>query len=84
MIVLPHVYPTVVHMLAAAAERAPDREALVLGTKRLTYREYWADDPQFDSTNLSLIAADDPCPLVTVEMLRQTFRFALKEMSRSE
>ena len=49
-----------------------------------TYREYWADDPQFDSTNLSLIAADDPCPLVTVEMLRQTFRFSLKEMSRSE
>ncbi len=48
-----------------------------------TYREYWADDPKFDSTNLSLIAADDPCPTVSVEMLRQTFRFALKEMSRS-
>ncbi len=48
-----------------------------------TYREYWADDPQFDSTNLSLIAGDDPCPLISVEMLRQTFRFALCEMSRS-
>ena len=37
---LPHVYPSVVHMLADAAERAPDREALVCGDERLTYREY--------------------------------------------
>ncbi len=39
---LPHVHPTVVHMLAAAAERWPDREALVCNDQRLSYREYFA------------------------------------------
>lgn len=39
---LPHVYPTVVHMLAAAAERWPDREALVCGPDRLNYGQYFA------------------------------------------
>lgn len=33
-------FPTVVHMLSEAAKRAPDREALVVGGDRLTYREY--------------------------------------------
>ncbi len=32
--------PTVVHMLAEAARKEPDREALVCGEKRLTYRHY--------------------------------------------
>lgn len=36
----PRVVPTVVHMLAEACELAPDREALVMGEERLTYREY--------------------------------------------
>jgi long-chain acyl-CoA synthetase len=37
---LPPVHATVVAMLAAAAARAGDREALVCGDERLTYREY--------------------------------------------
>ncbi len=37
---LPMVYPSVVHMLADAAERVPDQEAIVCGDDRLTYREY--------------------------------------------
>jgi long-chain acyl-CoA synthetase len=37
---LPHVYPTVVHMLAATAGRWPEREALVCGADRLNYRQY--------------------------------------------
>ncbi len=36
---LPHVYPTVVHMLAAAAQLAPQREALVCEGERLSYNE---------------------------------------------
>ncbi len=37
---LPRLYPTVVHMLADAAEHAPVREALVCGEQRLTYAQY--------------------------------------------
>ena len=37
---LPHVYPTVVHMLADAAAHAPERLALVCDEDRLTYAEY--------------------------------------------
>ncbi|HEX5612454.1 MAG TPA: AMP-binding protein, partial [Burkholderiales bacterium] len=37
-----HAYPSVVHMLAAAARQAPDAEALAEGATRLTYREYAA------------------------------------------
>lgn len=37
---LPPVFPTAVHMLAAAAAAAPDREALVCGAERLGYEEY--------------------------------------------
>lgn len=40
MTALPPVHATVVHMLAAAADRWPDREALVCGAERLSYREY--------------------------------------------
>jgi long-chain acyl-CoA synthetase len=32
--------PTVVHMLADAAARAPDAEAVLCGADRLTYREF--------------------------------------------
>jgi long-chain acyl-CoA synthetase len=39
---LPPVYPTVVHMLAAAAAEAPDAEALAFDNSRLSYREYAA------------------------------------------
>lgn len=37
---IPHIYPTVVHMLADAVTRAPDQEALVCGSERLTYAQY--------------------------------------------
>jgi long-chain acyl-CoA synthetase len=37
---LPHVFPTVVHMLADAAARAPDSIALVCGERRLSYAQY--------------------------------------------
>src|SRR5690606_16207597 len=37
---LPHVFPTVVHMLVEAAAHAPDREALVCGDERLSWAEY--------------------------------------------
>lgn len=37
---LPHVFPTVVHMLDDAAAKAPDRTALVCESERLTYAEY--------------------------------------------
>jgi long-chain acyl-CoA synthetase len=37
---LPEVFPSVVHMLAAAAKAAPEREAVSCGGTRLTYAEY--------------------------------------------
>lgn len=37
---LPNVHPTVVHMLALAAERAPAATALVVGEERLSYAQY--------------------------------------------
>jgi long-chain acyl-CoA synthetase len=37
---MPLVHPTVVHMLAAAAARAPTREAVVVGDVRLDYAGY--------------------------------------------
>ena len=39
---LPQVFPTVVHLLADTASRFPEREALVLGEERLSYRDYLA------------------------------------------
>ena len=39
---MPHAYPTVLHMLAAAAEAAPNRTALRCGDEQLTYRDYLA------------------------------------------
>ena len=38
--VMPHIFPTVLHMLAAAGDAAPERVALRCGEERLTYREY--------------------------------------------
>ena len=38
---IPIVYPTVVHMLAAAAAEAPHNEALVCQDERLTYAQYF-------------------------------------------
>jgi long-chain acyl-CoA synthetase len=37
---MPHIFPTVLHMLAAAADAAPDRIALRCADERLTYRDY--------------------------------------------
>ena len=37
---LPRAYPTVVHMLADAADRVPHGEALVCGERRLDYASY--------------------------------------------
>lgn len=37
---LPHVYPTVVHMLADTAARSPHADALVCAGKRLSYAQY--------------------------------------------
>src|SRR6185295_280172 len=37
---MPHVFPTILHMLAAAGDAAPERVALRCGEERLTYREY--------------------------------------------
>lgn len=39
---MPHVWPTVVHMLADAAQRAPEHAALVCGDETLSYRQYAA------------------------------------------
>ncbi len=37
---LPELFPTVVHMLADACSRSPEREALICGSETLTYAEY--------------------------------------------
>jgi long-chain acyl-CoA synthetase len=37
---LPEVHPTVVHMLVAAAQQVPEREALVCQGERLSYAQY--------------------------------------------
>ena len=39
---MPPVYPTVLHMLAAAVDARPDRVALRCGSEELTYRDYGA------------------------------------------
>lgn len=39
---MPRVWPTVVHMLADAAKRAPDHVALVCADESITYRQYAA------------------------------------------
>ena len=37
---MPHIFPTVLHMLAAAGEATPDRVALRCADEQLSYREY--------------------------------------------
>ncbi len=59
MTTLPHIHPTVVHMLADAAERWPDREALVCDADRLTYKEYLAAVSGFASELRELGAAGE-------------------------
>src|SRR5690606_13320093 len=39
---MPHVWPTVVHMLDDAARRSPNGVALICGAEQLTYRQYAA------------------------------------------
>jgi long-chain acyl-CoA synthetase len=56
---LPTVYPTVVHMLAAAAVEAGEAEALVFDDRRLTYRDYAACVAGFAAELISLGAEDE-------------------------
>lgn len=63
-----------------AEEESPSELDEVFCKLLTVYREYWSDDPCFDSTGLSVIAADDPCPVVTADMLKRTFHFAIDEM----
>ena len=39
------------------------------------YREYWADDPEFDATNRTLAMPDDPPPIIDDAMLRIMFQY---------
>lgn len=55
---LPHVHPTVVHMLAAAAEQAPGREALICQGERLNYAQYQRCVAWFADELLALGARD--------------------------
>ncbi len=57
MQVLPHAEPTVVQMLAAAAQAAPHGEALVFGDRRLDYAGYLACVAGFARELQSLDAA---------------------------
>jgi hypothetical protein len=42
------------------------------------YRSHWRNDPQFDSTNTVRAAPHLPSPVVTLDMLLRTARYALK------
>ena len=57
--ILPPAEPTVVQMLAAAAQSAPDREALVYGDRRLDYAGYLAGVAGFARELQSLGAAGE-------------------------
>ncbi|MDP6184599.1 MAG: AMP-binding protein [Gammaproteobacteria bacterium] len=61
---LPRVHATVVHMLADAAERWPEREALVCGTDRLSYGEYLAAVAEFAHELCQLGARDERVALL--------------------
>ena len=39
------------------------------------YREYWADDPEFDATNRILAMPDDPPPIIDNAVLRIMFQY---------
>ncbi len=62
---LPPVYPTVVHMLAAAAVEAPSAEALAFDDRRLTYRDYAACAAGF-ATELQAIGAGPGTRVATI------------------
>jgi long-chain acyl-CoA synthetase len=55
---LPHVHPTVVHMLAEAARQVPEREALVCQGERLSYAQYLRCVAWFADELLALGARD--------------------------
>jgi long-chain acyl-CoA synthetase len=61
---LPHVFPTVVHMLAEAVRAAADREAVVCGADRVTYAEYLASVAALAHELLALGAAGERVALV--------------------
>jgi long-chain acyl-CoA synthetase len=55
---LPTVYPTVIHMLTAAAVAAPEAEALAFDDRRLTYRDYASCVTGFAAELIQLGAED--------------------------
>lgn len=54
---LPPVHASVVHMLVDAAERAPDREAIVCGDERMNYSQYLSAVASFAEELIELGAA---------------------------
>lgn len=49
------------------------------------YRDYWANDPDFDATNRCLAFPNDPAPLIDEALLRTTFRYVADcEMNRGQ
>ncbi len=46
------------------------------------YREYWASDPVFDTTNRDLALPDDPPPVLDAALLKVLFRFVWEEEQR--
>ena len=44
-------------------------------TQMGVYREYWADDPNFDTTNRTLAMPNDSPPIIDDAMLRMMFRY---------
>ncbi|MBI4969493.1 MAG: long-chain fatty acid--CoA ligase [Rhodospirillales bacterium] len=67
--VLPKVHPTVVHMLAEAAEKSPSATALVLGEDRLTYAQYRDRVAQFAQELLGLGARGQRVALICANSL---------------
>jgi long-chain acyl-CoA synthetase len=57
-------YPTVVHMLRETATRWPEREALVCGTERLSYRAYLGAVATFAAELVSLGARGERVAIV--------------------
>jgi len=51
-------------------------------TQMSVYREYWANDPTFDTTNRDLAMPDDPPPVMDAAMLRVMFGYVWAEEQR--
>jgi long-chain acyl-CoA synthetase len=59
-----HAYPTVVHMLRDTAARWPEREALICGDERLSYKAYLAAVATFAHELVKLGARGERVALV--------------------